>query len=74
MKKKLKVRSPQSKVLGNFGGRRGRPGVAEEALLGGTISGLRNKHILLYWLWARVVLIPPLDRGPRRERQTVVGV
>ena len=68
MKKKLKVRSPQSKVLGNFGGRRGRPGVAEEALLGGTISGLRNKHILLYWFWGGFFLIPPPERAPRRER------
>ena len=43
---------PHTKVLADFGGRRGRPGVAPEAFIRGLISGQRNKHILLYWLWA----------------------
>ena len=64
----------QSKVLADFGGRRGRPGVATKAFFRGPISGLRNKHILLYWLWARFFIIPPPARGPRRERQTVLRV
>ena len=74
MKKKRKIRSPHSKVLADFGGRRGRPGVAAKAFFGGPISGHRNKHILLYWFWGRFFIIPPLDRGPRRERQPVLGV
>ena len=50
---------PHTKVLADFGGRRGRPGVAPEAFFRGPISGQRNKHILLYWLWARFFIIPP---------------
>ena len=65
---------PRSKVLADFGGRRGRPGVATEAFFGGTISGQRNEHILLYWFGGRFFIIPPPDIGPRRERQPVLGV